>query len=240
MCNKLTPIYGLTSVLLGIVCLLPILCAEAQIALPTASNDADKRASSSENVRMQASITLTGERVCLQRRAEKDGRVLMDCVIGLRGDDERFYGLRSVDPSRIEPFPTMNTRVLVTGTFLPSSGDTFEIVGDILYESIDSTDDPKRVTGKLLCVNHDAPRLPRAEACKMIVQTPGGLFWGLQAHPSGTAAQWEMLRPGMIIEAEGEIFSAAPLDWHSWASLGAPRRIQGVLAVKNIKRIATH
>src|SRR5688572_30794966 len=46
-------------------------------------------------------IVLKGERVCLRRIPEPDGRVLLDCAIGLRGDDDQFYGLRAADPSRI-------------------------------------------------------------------------------------------------------------------------------------------
>src|SRR5687767_6513056 len=69
---------------------------------------------------------LKGERVCLERRPDPSGRVLMDCAIGFRGDDDRFYGLRALDLSRITPFPSMNTRVVVTGAFIPGTSSTYE------------------------------------------------------------------------------------------------------------------
>jgi hypothetical protein len=44
-------------------------------------------------------IALKGERVCLQQRPDKNGRVTLDCAVGFRGDDDRFYGLRASSPS---------------------------------------------------------------------------------------------------------------------------------------------
>jgi hypothetical protein len=63
-------------------------------------------------------IALKGERVCLQQRPDKNGRVTLDCAIGFRGDDGRFYRLRASDPMRVEPFAAMNSRILVIGKLL--------------------------------------------------------------------------------------------------------------------------
>jgi hypothetical protein len=179
---------------------------------------------------------LKGERVCLPSRPEADGRILLDCAIGLRGDDERFYGLRAADRSLVQSLPTMNERVLVTGTFVPIAGGRWEIAGDIVYTSIHHTDEPKTVAGKLLCVDHEVPQNPPAAECRTIVQTTRGFFWGLDSESLSRISGSQTLTPGALIEMEGIIIDI-PEEWEPWASLWAPRRIEGVLAVKSAKRV---
>jgi hypothetical protein len=159
----------------------------------------------------------------------------LDCAIGLRGDDDQFYGLVAASPELRQPFPQMNSRVLVRGTFMPGASARYEIVGDIAYTSIQSIDEPKRVTGKLLCIEHGAPNTP-AHGCRSVIETKARLYWGLETVSLEEHTRSLALKPGDEIAVEGDIVSRAPEDWHPWAWPSAPRRIEGLLLVRSVRK----
>jgi len=160
--------------------------------------------------------------------------VTLDCAIGLRGDDDRFYGLVAASPELRQPFPEMNSRVLVRGTFVPGEGGRYEIVGDIAYTSIQSIDEPKRVTGKYMCVEHGVPGTPAA-GCKPIIASDGGLYWGLETISLEMHTRELSLTTGTELTIEGDLVSSVPEAWHPWASMSAPRRIEGLLLVRSAR-----
>ena len=183
--------------------------------------------------------TIKGERVCLPQIPDENGRVYLDCAIGLRGDDDHYYGLRAADPSKREPFPATNQRVLVRGRFVPGGDGRYEIVGDILYTSIEPLDEPKVVTGTLLCLA-DEPGSPSSTRCRSAIQTAGGRFWGLEASSFDKVADALALTPGVQIKVEGTIILPCPEDWHPWAYRWAPRHVEGVLEVKRAEAVRCH
>lgn len=176
-------------------------------------------------------ISMKGERVCLPAIPDESGLVRLDCAIGLRGDDDNFYGLRLADLSKSQPFPVMYERVLVRGHFTPGSDGAYEIVGDIVYTSIEPIDDPKVIVGKLLCLEGGESDAVLSPQCRAAVETDRGRFWGLQMSTSSVPA----LTPGTRVKAEGTPMRELPEDWHPWVSRGAARRIEGVLEVARIE-----
>lgn len=181
-------------------------------------------------------ITVTGERVCLPSIPDEDGRIELSCAIGLRGDDDRYYGLRLADPSkRIGPLPVINERVRVRGYFIPSSDGRYEVAGDIVYTSIELIDDPKVVVGTLLCIDEREADVSLAQRCRSAIQTAGGRFWGLEASSFDAIANELALTAGMRVEVEAELVSEWPTHWHPWASRGSPRRVEGLLNVKQVR-----
>lgn len=185
-----------------------------------------------ETTRSAGEISVKGERVCVPAIPDESGRVRLDCAIGLRGDDDNFYGLRLVDPSRSQPFPTINERVLVRGQFIPGSHGAYGIVGDIVYTSIEPIDDPKVIVGELLCIEE---RGSSGEHCSPIIGTDRGQFWGLESRTSETSPDLSLLSPSTRVKAEGTVMRNMPERWHAWAMMGAPRRIEGVLEVERIE-----
>lgn len=179
---------------------------------------------------------VTGERVCLPQIPDENGRVSLDCAIGLRGDDDHYYGLRAADPSKREPFPVMNERVLVRGRLVPGGDGRYEIAGHILYTSIEPLDEPKVVTGTLLCIE-DQPVARSSTRCRSAIQTAGGRFWGLEASSFDEIANALALTPGMQIKVEGTILSPWPEDWRPWAYRWSPRQVEGVLEVKGAEAV---
>jgi hypothetical protein len=177
-------------------------------------------------------ITLKGEQVCLRRRPDAGGRVQLDCAIGFRGDDDLFYGLRAADPTRIDAFPQMNSRVVVTGMLIRSTDAALETSGQIVYTSIEPIREPKPVTGTFMCLLPDVPRTSTRNDCRHVIKTDHGLRWGLEELPAGHG-----LEPGDRIALEGDIVSAVSQDWYPWMSHSAPDRVEGVLLVRSLKTL---
>jgi hypothetical protein len=226
----------------GLLCAALCAGAHAQYTDRSSSPDAGRAtpprpgegAASGRSVDSGKSIELKGERVCLRRHPDENGRILLDCAIGLRGDDDRFYGLVAASPELRQPFPVMNSRVLVRGMFNPGASSSYEIVGDIAYTSIQNIDEPKRVTGTFMCIEHGAPGAP-ADGCKPVIQTGGGLYWGLEERSLEEHARTVRVAPGTAVSVEGDIVSNVPEAWHPWAWASAPRRIEGVLLVRGLQ-----
>lgn len=224
---------------LGAALLFAALCAAATAQYSNRSSSPEAgRGTSAATPRAEVlpgrSIELKGERVCLRRRPDENGRILLDCAIGLRGDDDRFYGLVAASPDLRQPFPEMNSRVLVRGTFRSGAGGSYEIVGDIAYTSIESIDEPKRVSGKFMCIEHGVRGTP-ADGCKPVIETSGGLYWGLEQRSLEEHARSVRVTPGSLVNVEGDIVSNMPEAWHPWAWTSAPRRIEGLLLVRRLQ-----
>jgi hypothetical protein len=188
------------------------------------------------NAQTPKPISLKGERVCLQRKPDENGRVLLDCAIGFRGDDEQFYGLRAASPSVREPFPSMAERVVVTGQLIPGASAQYEESGLIVYESIRSIQEPKAVKGTVACVDHGNPGIAPSGECRLIVKTDGGLHWGLYAPSLESIELGRSLKAGDRISVEAEILWNMPQEWQPWAYTDAPHRIEGLLRVQRLER----
>jgi len=183
-------------------------------------------------------VVLKGEQVCLRRLPDESGRILLDCAIGLRGDDDQFYGLRAADPSRRTEFPEVNARVRVTGKLIPQSGKEYVEAGQIVYTSIESiADEPKSVTGTLVCVLPTARGVPPVDKCRNAVKTDRGLYWGLDA--GSLAAIATAIVPGDRISLEGEFIRQVSEDWHPWMFPSESGSLEGVLKVRTLSKVTS-
>jgi hypothetical protein len=184
-------------------------------------------------------IALKGEQVCLQRVPDANGRILLDCAIGLRGDDDRFYGLRAANPTRIVAFPELNVRVRVAGKLIPNSSGGYVEAGQIVYASIEPIPgEPKPVTGTFLCLSPPPAGTPPVDTCRNIIKTDRGLHWGLDAESLDAIPAARGLASGNRISLEGDIVQNVPEDWQPWMFTSEAERIEGVLKVRSLKRVA--
>lgn len=182
-------------------------------------------------------IVLKGEPVCLRRLPDASGSILLDCAIGLRGDDDQFYGLRAADPTRATGFPEMNARVRVTGQLIRSSGGEYVEAGQIVYASIERIADAKPVTGTLMCVSPRATGAAPIDECRNIIKTERGLHWGLDTRTFDAIAAARGLAPGNRISLEGDIARDVAEDWAPWLIPYGAERLEGVLKVRTVKRV---
>jgi hypothetical protein len=183
-------------------------------------------------------IVIKGERVCLRRLPDASGRVLLDCAIGLRGDDDQFYGLRAADPTRSTGFPELNVRVRVTGKLIPDSSSEYVEAGQIVYASIEPIPgESKPVAGTFLCLVARPSGAPPVGKCRNIIKTDRGLHWGLDMQSLDAIAAARALAPGDRISLEGDIVQDLPEDWHPWMFPSDAERIEGVLKVRSLKRL---
>ena len=185
-------------------------------------------------------IVLKGEQVCLRRVPDPSGRVLLDCAIGLRGDDDRFYGLRAADPSpTFRGFPELNVRVRVSGKLIPSSSGAYMEAGQIVYVSIEPiAGDPKPVTGTFICLVARPYGAASSDKCRNVIKTDRGLHWGLDIASFDAIPAARGLAPGDRVSLEGDIVHDVPEDWHPWMFTSDAERIEGVLKVRSLKRLA--
>lgn len=182
-------------------------------------------------------IVLKGEQVCLHRLPDPSGRVLLDCAIGLRGDDDRFYGLRAANPTRFDGFPELNVRVRVTGKLVPHGSGEYVEAGQIIYASIEPIPgEPKPVTGTFMCLTARPAGARPVDKCRNVIKTDGGLHWGLDMRSLAANPTAQGLAQGDRISLEGDIIRAVPEDWHPWMFPSEAERIEGVLKVRSLKR----
>jgi hypothetical protein len=73
-------------------------------------------------------ITIEGELRCLPLRPGHP--TTLECAIGLRQSDERYYGLRNLKEG-----VGLNDRVRITGRFTPGAAEPYDVVGTIDVES---------------------------------------------------------------------------------------------------------
>jgi hypothetical protein len=182
-------------------------------------------------------IVLKGEHVCLRRLPDPSGRVLLDCAIGLRGDDDQFYGLRPADPTRAAGFPQVNERVRVTGKLVPSNGSGHVEAGQIIYTAIESiANEPKPVTGTFMCLFPPASGAAPVDKCRNVVRTDRGLHWGLDMRSLDAIPTARGLASGDRISLEGDIVRDLPKHWHPWMFASDTERLEGVLKVRSVNR----
>ena len=185
-------------------------------------------------------IVLKGEHVCLRRLPDESGRILLDCAIGLRGDDDQFYGLRAADPNRRTGFPEVNARVRVTGKLIPQSGNRYVEAGQIVYTSIESiADEPKPVTGTFVCVLPTAHGAPPVDKCRNAVKTDRGLYWGLDMQSLDAIPTARGLAQGDRISLEGEFVRQISEDWHPWMFPSETGSLEGVLKVRTLSKLTS-
>lgn len=181
-------------------------------------------------------IVLKGEQVCLQRLPDASGRVRLDCAIGLRGDDDQFYGLRAADPNRIDRFPQMNVRVRVTGKLIPHGSGQFVEAGQIVYASIEPIPgELKPVTGTFVCLVPRSSGARPVDKCRNAIETDRGLHWGLDRQSLEAIPAARGLAVGDRIAVEGEIVRDLSEDWHPWMFPADAQRMEGVLKVRSLK-----
>lgn len=78
-------------------------------------------------------VTISGEITCLPKKGPR--AQTMDCAIGLKGLDNRHYGLKNLfqhDPEH--KFSVDGLQVEVSGTFVP--GEIKDLDGNIIYDVI--------------------------------------------------------------------------------------------------------
>jgi len=180
-------------------------------------------------------IALKGEHVCLRRRPDANGRVQLDCAIGFRGDDGRFYDLIAADPTQIEP-PEMQLRARVTGKWVPFIVDDprYDVAGRIYYMKTEYLhDDPKPVTGTFVCLAPVAGA-PVGTECRNGIVTEGRMEWGLDRSSFDALPAARALKLGDRVALEAEIVRDMPTDWGWWAT---GDRLEGVLKVRSVKRL---
>lgn len=83
-----------------------------------------------------SSITTQGTFICLPHW-DTTGPQTLECAFGLLDDSLNYYALRDPDPTvpTISTIPT-DTRVEVTGTFIPGSLERHQSIGVIEVESV--------------------------------------------------------------------------------------------------------
>jgi hypothetical protein len=183
-------------------------------------------------------IVLKGEPVCLRRVPDESGRVLLDCAIGLRGDDDQFYGLRAADPNRTAGYSEVNARVRVTGKLIPHGSGEYVEAGQIVYTSIESiADEPKPVTGTLICLTAKPVGTPPIAKCRNVIKTDRGLHWGLDPRSLDAIPTARGIAPGDRISLEADIVRNVPEDWHPWMFTSDAERMEGVLRVRTLKKL---
>jgi hypothetical protein len=183
-------------------------------------------------------IEIKGEYVCLRRLPDASGRVLLDCAIGLRGDDDQFYGLRAADPARRDGLPEVNARVRVTGKLIAQSANQYVEVGQIVHTSIEPIEDePKPVTGTLMCLSPAAAGAPPVDKCRNVVKTDRGLYWGLEMSSLDAIPSARGLAAGERLSLEADIVRQLSADWYPWMFPSETRHMEGVLRVRTLKRL---
>jgi hypothetical protein len=180
-------------------------------------------------------FTLKGEHVCLRRRPDANGRVQLDCAIGFRGDDDRFYELIAANPTQIVP-PEMQLRVRLTGKWIPMIVDDprYDVAGRIFYVKKEYLyDEPKPITGTFVCLAPVAGA-PIEMECRNGIVTDGRMEWGLDRSSFDALPAARTLTVGDRVSLKAEIVRDMPPDWTRWAT---GDRLEGVLKVRSVKRL---
>ena len=84
--------------------------------------------------------TIEGQIDCLPHR-ETAGGVTLECAIGLRGIDNKYYGLRGLDQQDlISGSLEAGQNVIVTGVLISSQDSKYDTVGTIEVASVEKMD----------------------------------------------------------------------------------------------------
>lgn len=85
-----------------------------------------------DNASPNTTQTFTGQIVCLPKPG--DGPQTLECAIGLRASDKKYYALKN-NPNQEIP---VNTQVSVTGVVIPpSENEMYDIAGTIAVEKLE-------------------------------------------------------------------------------------------------------
>lgn len=76
--------------------------------------------------------SLSGELTCLPKNAT-GGPVTLECAIGLRTDDNRYYLLKNMPQSYSKP---TGSRVTISGTLTPGNDAVYDVVGAMDVKTI--------------------------------------------------------------------------------------------------------
>lgn len=77
-------------------------------------------------------VTLTGTLVCLPHKG--DGPHTLECTVGLKGDDGRYYALREM-PKEAQS-EGVQTKMSITGQLTPPKADeSYDIAGEVKVET---------------------------------------------------------------------------------------------------------
>jgi len=160
-------------------------------------------------------ITIKGERVCLKHR-EQGGPQTLECAMGFRGDDEKFYGLHDTSPYYWRTIGRPGgVRFQITGTLWPSSApDRYvDVEGIIEVREAKRIDDPKALVGEYVCLPEVAqPSKP--SDCAPGIKTPGGFYWAFYPLTAELRARLSELAVGDRLAVEGAVVgSAREEDW---------------------------
>lgn len=180
-------------------------------------------------------VAMKGEHVCLRGRPDANGRIQLDCAIGLRGDDDRFYDLVAADPTQIE-MPEMQLRVRVTGKWVPYvvENPRYDVAGRIFYTKKEYLrGDPKSVTGTFVCFAPSAGAPPGTK-CRNGIETAGRMKWGLESASFNALPAARMLKLGDRVSLTGDIVPDSFQDWVWWMGWDG---LEGVLSVRTLQRV---
>jgi len=174
-------------------------------------------------------ITIKGEIVCLKHRNPGSSQTL-ECAIGFRGDDEKFYGLYNAHPYTIYG---LTGRVQITGTLWPSVSDRYIDTETIEVRDSKRIDDPKALVGEYVCLPKVAePSKP--DVCAPGIKTRGGFYWVFYPGTAELRAQLSNLAAGDRLAVKGAVLEAPE-------SLGLARtdpRIEAVLRVISVNSVS--
>jgi len=97
----------------------------------------DGRGFSNEIKQEAKAIEVTGEFVCLPHK-DTSGPQTLECALGLKGDDGKYYGLQDTDSqySNVSGVGT-GARVKVSGKFTPKTDTTYNSAGVLTVESLE-------------------------------------------------------------------------------------------------------
>jgi hypothetical protein len=81
-------------------------------------------------------VTIKGKIMCLPHK-NMNGPISMECAIGLKGMDGKYYAVVDSDPTyaHMSQLP-MNETVTITGTFQPKTDDKYPTTGILTIESV--------------------------------------------------------------------------------------------------------
>ena len=178
-------------------------------------------------------ITIKGETVCLKHR-NPIGPQTLECALGFRGDDEKFYGLYGINlRDWIEArTPTTGARVQITGTLWPSISDKYVDTETVEVQDSKPINDPKALVGEYVCLPERA-ETSKPNDCAPGIKTRGGFYWMFYPVTTELRAQLSNLAPGDRLVVEGTIQGQALLR------LASPHPdIEAVLRVASVNSVS--
>lgn len=181
-------------------------------------------------------ISVQGEMVCLPHKDKGNGEPhTLECGIGLRDNEGRYFALRDSDPSyrNISSGP-MGVRVEVKGTFTANSDSQYDIVGVIDVESLLPADVPRQATlaGSYVCLPHKDTSGPQTDECAIGIHTDQGEYHALDFRALSLPAL-STLMVGDKIRVEGTLVPIEQISSDQWQKY----LIKGIMHVTNLVKL---